>query len=335
MRERRRRADEQVALEAIRAVEDVIGFEWLQESQVANVRTPDLRVTLGDGVRVTVEIVMATLDAANRLHAAARKARPKRFPELSCEWTVIVSDHDIEKRSPSRTLKELVSAMVPVFSQAEAMGGSPQAMMDRAQTALDPGPYDPNRWGGIWQRWRGDRPWVQEDRPWEEMFEEWIRTRLADYCPYWYPPDIVDLWIDDLLPRRVGVMGPPVPTKNRYGGIHVGVGTAQKAFIEGEVEDLVSAVQRAIDKKERRGQMANVSGEKWLAVPLDGPNAPAQLEEAFGPTARLPRPDLSSVRLSSFDQVWLIAKTFHGQRFVVVRLSNTDDAPQCHIVNRP
>ena len=130
-------------------------------------------------------------------------------------------------------------------------------------------------------------------------------------------------------------MGSPVPTGDRYGGIHVGVGTAQKAFVEGEVEDLISAVQRAINKKERRGQMANVSGEKWLAVPLDGPNAAAQLEEAFGPTARLPHPDLSSVRFPSFDQVWLIAKTFHGKRFVVVRLSNTDDAPQCHIVNRP
>ena len=331
MGEHRRRADERAALGVICAVEEVVAFEWLRESQVASVRTPDLRVTLGDGVRVTVEIVMATLAAAKRLHAAARKMWPKRFPELSCEWRVIVSDHHIEKRGPSRTLKELVSAMVPVFAQAEAVGGSPQAMMERAKAALDPGPYDLNRWG--WQLWREDRPWVGDDRPWEEIFEEWVRTRLADRCSYWYPPDIVDLWIDDLLPRRVGVMGPPVPTGDRCGGIHVGVGAAQKAFIEGEVEDLVSAVQRAIDKKERRGQMASVRGEKWLAVVLDGPNAAAQLEDAFGPTARLPRPDLSSVRFSSFDQVWLFP--FRGKRFVVVRLSSTDDAPQCHTVDRP
>ncbi len=103
-----------------------------------------------------------------------------------------------------------------------------------------------------------------------------------------------------------------MPTGDRYGGIHVGVGAARKAFIEGEVEDLVSAGQRAIDKKERRGQMANISGEKWLAVPLDGLDAAGQLEEAFGPTARLPHPDLSSVRFSSIDQVWLIAKTSRG-----------------------
>lgn len=327
MGKRQRRADEQAALDAIRAVEDVVGYEWLQESQVANVRTPDLTVTLRDGVRVTVEIVMATLDAANRLIAAAEKMRPKRFQKLSHEWAVIVSDHEVEERSPSRKLKELVSAMVPVFAQAEAMGGSPQAMMNQAQTALDPDPYDPNRWTGIWQRWIEDQPW--------EDFDEWIDTRLADHCSYWYPPDIVDSWSHNLLPRYVHVMKPPTPTGNGHGGIHVHVGVAQKAFGEGEVEDLVSAVQQAIDKKERRGQMANVSGEKWLAVPLDGTNAAAQLERAFGPTARLPRPDLSSVQFSSFDQVWLITKTFHGKRFVVLRLFKADHAPQSHMVNRP
>ena len=328
MGSRKPRAEEQGALDAICAVEDVIDYEWLRESQVANVRTPDLRVTLRGAVRATVEITMATLDPANRLHAAARKMRPKRFPRLSREWTVTVSDHDIEKRSPSRKLKELVAAMVPVFAETEATGGSPQTMMDRANTALDPDPYDPNRWTDIWQKWG-------EAQPWRGTFDEWVRTRLADYCPYWYPPDIVDSWVHNLLPRHVRVMAPPISAGNVHGGIHVRVVTAQKAFIEGDVEDLVSAVQQAINKKESRGQMTNVSGQKWLAVALDGNNPAAQLEDAFGPAARHPRPDLSSIHFSGFDQVWLIAKTFHGQRFVVLRLFRTEDVPLWYTVSRP
>ena len=56
------RDEEQGALDAICAVEDVVGCGWLRESQVAYVRTPDLRVTLRGGSRATVEIIMATLD---------------------------------------------------------------------------------------------------------------------------------------------------------------------------------------------------------------------------------------------------------------------------------
>ena len=329
MGERQPRADEQGALDAICAVEDVIGYEWLCESRVANVRTPDLRVTLPDGVRATVEIVMATLDFANRLRAAAQRMQPKRFPKLSLEWTVLVSDHNVEERSPSRKLKELVAAMVPVFAEAEARGGSPQAMMDRAQTALDPKPYGPNRGSAIWRGWMASRPWAGDH-------DQWVTEHLADHCPYWYPLDIVDWWTKGLLPRWVDVGKPPAPAGNRSGGIHVHVGTVQKAFMEGEVHDLVPAVQQAINKKEQRRQMADVAGQKWLAVPLDGNNAAAQLEGAFGPTARLPHPDLTSIRFSGFDQVWLIAKTFHGNRFVVLlRLFSTEDAPRCYTVDRP
>ena len=158
-----------------------------------------------------------------------------------------------------------------------------------------------------------------------------LETRLADYCPYWYPPDIVDSWVHNLLPRHVRVMAPPISAGNVHGGIHIHVGTAQKAFIEGDVEDLVSAVQQAINKKESRGQMTDVSGQKWLAVALDGNNPDAQLENAFGPAATHPRPDLSSIHFTGFDQVWLIAKTFHGQRFRrITSLSHRGCTPVVH-----
>ena len=314
MGEQERRADEEGALDAVCAVEDVACYEWLRESQIPNVRTPDLRVTLRDGVQVTVEIIMATLEPANRLFAAARKMRPKRFHRLSLEWTVFVSDHDIQERSPSRSLKELVAAMVPVLAEAEALGASPQAMRNRAQTALDPDPYDPNRWTGIWRIW-------MEAQPWEGTFDEWVSARLADHCSYWYPPDIADLWTHDLAPRRVNVAGTPAPPEGRSGGIHVYVSTGTESlYRRGSGRPCISGCKRLSTRKRDAARWRMFPARSGLLYRLDGNNAAVQLEGAFGPSARLPRPDFSVVQFSGFDQVWVIAKTFDGNYFIVLRL---------------
>ncbi len=313
-------------MEAVCAVENVADFEWLTESNQPNVRTPDLRVTLQGGQVVTIEITMATIDAANRLLDAAEKMRPRRFRNLTHEWKVYVTDPDIKQRRRHRRLRDFVSAMATVFSSAEVRGGTPQDMKSRAEEMLDPDPYYRT----------GSRAWWIE--PWalseKEDFHDWVRSDMAQHCDYWYPPDIIDFYTDDSLPRWVYIISPPTPAKDQPGGIHVHASGGEAAYGESEVMDLVTALQNAIDKKTVRGQMAQVPGEKWLLVPLDGGNAAEQLA-AFRPTARLPHPDLSIIRFSIFDEIWAIARTSDRQSYTVLRLSSLDTTPRFHSVPRP
>ena len=108
MNGQQRRPDELAALAAILALEDVAEYEWLCAGRAYGVRTPDLRLVLGDGREVAAEITMATNRPANELRGAARKKMwPIRFHELSYEWTVHVADHHIAARDARRTLKDL------------------------------------------------------------------------------------------------------------------------------------------------------------------------------------------------------------------------------------
>ena len=314
------RADERAVFDFICSVEDVTGYGWVPAGRVPNVRTPDLQLTLRDKRVITVEITMATLDAALRLHAAAKQMRPKRFHNLSWEWKVFISDTDIKVRNPRRTLKEFVTKMAAVFAEAEAQGGTPQDMQRRATEALRPDPYYRSASAAWWTE-----PWAQSE---QDNFRDWVRNDMSDHCSYWYPPDIVDYYLHRLEPRQVFVEVPVVLSNNEPGGIHVEVSTAEPASWEGEMSDFVSAVQKAIDKKEARGQMANVAGEKWLGIAIDGGNAAAQLKNV----SRQDHQSDLSIQFLGFDEIWCVAKTFDGKHLVGLSLSKAGATPRSYTV---
>ena len=173
-----RRPDEFAALAAIRALADVADCEWLPAGRADGVRTPDLRLVLGDGREVVAEITMATNRPANELRGAARKMWPIRSNKLSCEWTVHVSDHDIAARDQRRTLKDLVAALIAVLASVEQRGGTAREMRLRADRILDPDRHDPYRsqpvrWAAAWQ----------VAQPWDGTLEDWARADLACGCP--------------------------------------------------------------------------------------------------------------------------------------------------------
>jgi len=326
-----RRPEEVAALAALRALENVTEYEWLTAGRADGVRTPDLKLVLGDAREVVAEITMATNRPDNELRGAARGMWPIRSRSLSRKWTVHVSDHDIATRSRRRTLKDLVAAMIPVLADVEERGGTAEEMKSRANRILDPDPYNPYVSQSVW--WTA--AW-QAAQPWGGSFKDWARTRLAQHCDYWYPADIVDCVADSLSPRRVLVLKPPIPAGGTHGGVYVDAASMEPGCFVGDFEYLVPAVQAAINHKHHRGQTKGASADKWLVVALDGGNAAAQLEACFGPEAQPPQRDVGdALDLLSFDEVWILAKTFHGTHCVVLRLSNSGDEPQSRIIEMP
>lgn len=325
-----RRPEEIAALAALRSLEDVLEYEWLSAGRVEGVRTPDLRLVLGDGREVAAEVTMATNRPANELRGAARKMWPMRCEALSWEWTVRVSDHEIAARDPKRRLKDLVAAMVPVLAGVERAGGTAQEMLLSARRVLNPDPClrDPSlpvAW--FFEARRAARP------SWEGTFEDWVRAYISDNCGYWYPPDFVDYAFAGLQPRFVYVCRPPVRGEANNGGVYVDAAGMEHGFLVEDVGYLVPAVQAAINHKHDRAQLREVGAHKWLVVALDGGNAASQLEACYGPEAESPRPELGdALDLLIFDEVWIIAKTFGGRSLVVLRLSGSGGEPQSRIV---
>lgn len=326
--EQQRRADEIAALAALRGLEDVVECEWLSAGRAEGVRTPDLRLVLGDGREVAAEVTMVTNRPEIELLAAARRMWPMRSEALSWEWTVCVSDHDIAARDASRRLKDLVAAMLEVLAGVEQRGGTAREMQSLANRTLDPDPYNPY----VSQSALYIEPWLAA-QPWDGTFEDWARAHLADHCDYWYPPDIVDCLTDSLYPRHVRVLKPPVRAGVACGGVYVGAVGMEHGFFAEDVGYLVPAVQAAIDHKHDRAQLRGADAHKWLVVALDGGNAAGQLEACYGPGAESPYADLSdALDLRGFDEVWIVAKTFHGGHLVVLRLSNSGGQPQAHTI---
>ena len=107
------------------------------------------------------------------------------------------------------------------------------------------------------------------------------------------------------------------------GGVTVYVSAGQGCFLEA-VDDLVPAIQDAINRKADRGQMANVTGKKWLVVALDGGSASMQLEELCSRATHPPDSGVDSVMFPDFHEVWAFARTFDGTRHAVLRLSRSD-----------
>ena len=325
------RIEEREALDVISALENVERHDWLPTGSKP---TPDLEVTI-DGSLVTVEVTMHTSSKEQELRGAAEKMRspgrsggwPQRTRELSHKWNVVVSDHSLESRDRGRPLKELLKALISALAIVESTGVTPEVMQQRANEILNPDPYNPNLPGP-------ESSWFVHG--WPEAaasgvdFIDFVDARADQYCGYWYPPDIADWLTQGWDPRFVMVLGPPRAVRAGCGGVEVNVLTAHACFAEA-VDDLVSAIQGGIDHKADRGQMANVTGEKWLVVALDGGNAAIQLEELCSGTTHPSNPELDGVMFPDFDEVWVFSRAFYGKRHAVLRLSHSDPGRCCMV----
>ncbi len=319
-----------MAFDAICAVEDVSRHRWLRESTVKGVRTPDLEVVI-NGLVVTVEITAHTNSAINALFNTAEKINPVKATKLSHDWVVYVSDSDIAHRSQRRTLKTLVKAIEKVLKKAEEQGGAPETIQECAAQMLNSDPFDPYEHGpqsDWWKRVNSDE-WSQAEDP-----DKRAQADISSLCDYWYPLDLADRVTAGLRPRHVRVSKPAIAQGNG-GSINVYPTASGGACVLEAVDCLVPVIQEGIDKKQNRGQMQGVSGDKWLAVYIDGGCAALQLESAAESEQQSQFLGQGNIEFTEFDEVWVIGPTFSTNSFAVVRLAKPGTVDQRHIVPRP
>ena len=139
-RSRQPRDEEQFALETIEAVESVVSRRWLDADREP---TPDLELKLSGGQTVAVEITMSTDGAARSLFASFDGRRWPRA-ELTCEWSVIVSEHSRETRERQRNIKALLDHLAPIFQNLEAHDLEPDEMLGKPLSELA---------GSAWPDW--------------------------------------------------------------------------------------------------------------------------------------------------------------------------------------
>ena len=328
------RIEEREALEVIYALEDVEIHKWLC---AGSKRTPDLEVTI-DGKPVFVEITMHTSRADQELWGASEKMRspersekwPQRCADLSHQWKVVVSDHHVESRNRSRTLKELVEALIPALLEIERTNAPPEVMQRRANNMLDPDPYNPYLQGSKLSSFIDGWPEASASGV---DFEEFVGTRAKRGCGYWYPVEIADCLTGGVWPRDVRVLDIPKAAGHGRGGVTVFVSNGYGCSAEA-LDCLVPAIQGAISHKADRGQLANVTGQKWLVVALDGGCSATQLEELCSRTIQPTSPELGAIIFPDFDEVWAFARTFHGTHHAVLRLSGSEPTARCFKVLR-
>ena len=313
------------------ALENVERHDWLDPGSKP---TPDLEVVI-DGDLVTVEVTMHTVGqelwgAAEKMRSPERSGRwPQRTPELSHKWKVNVSDHSLDSRDRNRPLKELVKALVSALAIVESTDATPEVMQQRANEILNPDRYNPNLPGP--ESWWFVDGWPEAAASGVDH-SDFLKTRLDQRCRYWYPPDIFDWLTEGWNPRRARVWGSPRAANAGSGGVTVYVSTGQGCLLEA-VDELVPAIQDAINHKAGRGQMANVTGKKWLVVALDGGSASMQLEELCSKVTHPPDSEINGIQFPDFDEVWAFSRTFDGARHAVLRLSHSDPA-RCFTVPR-
>ena len=326
--EREPRKEELFAFQAICAVEDVGNHEWLPETGDGG--TPDLEIVIGGQV-VTVEITAHTSGAINALFNVAEGNSPFPAPELSHDWTIVVSDQHTEDRGSQRRLKDLVKAAARILRKAEQSGGTPETIRTHAAELLDPDPYDPYELGAkaSWTKSVDSSEWGGDG-----ISDKQAAAEIASHCDYWYPLDLFDRVTKELRPRHVRP-STPVPAQGPDGSITVLPTAGGGGCVPEAVDRLVPALQKEIGKKQNRDQMKGISGERWLAVVIDGGCAALQLEEAAKPEALSPHPGLSEFEFTVFDEVWAIGPTFAGRSFAVVRLPKSGSNQRRCIVPRP
>ena len=260
MTDRKPRADEQAALDAIGEVVEVVHFEWLPEG---NERRPDLRLELGDGRIVYVEETLAADQEAQSLRGAAAKMRPLYAEALSWEWKIRIIDHRPGERAQrGRRLKHLLAALEQTLAEIEQSCETPHEMRRLAMRKLDSTPYHPQLApaGGPMGEWLNNSP--------RDMgLEEWVNNEYIPRCEYWYPSDIEDLLLHNLLlhnllPRNVRVDADPAVATDGRGGMHVVARPAEPALMVNGSDYLLPAITDAIVKKTDRDQMAGVDGER-------------------------------------------------------------------------
>ena len=123
-------------------------------------------------------------------------------------------------------------------------------------------------------------------------------------------------------PRRsIFILRTPEPVSRGPGQIRTLANTIFTVWVE-SIEDLVSALQDCIDRKDSHGQ-----GAAWLVVDLNTTSASQQLKHACnrvldGDGAQYS--DINaSVDMKGFDEVWAFARSSHGKQYMALRMTKT------------
>ena len=329
--------EERLAIRLIRESEDLVHVERLEPP--GSVPTPDWRVTAADGRIADVEVVWDTNQAGRRFESQLAEERPddealvrrrsrKEWPDarLSLVWDVEVYDDDPDDNK--RPVKELVQALIVALAEVEARGGTPEQMTEAARKRLvDAREHlDNHDW------LTASRQESVSDVSFDEFLILW-----GQETDYWYP----QLLVDDhyLLARHVHVLRAAEPEEPKCGMVRTS--PVVPDFAVGKYQHMLATVQRHIDEKTARRQMEHSPGLRWLFVILDDNMAAVQLDDYFGPACqelevreRCPYHVLDALTFDYFDEVWVTGRSFHDRHHIVLRLSNTGDAPQHKIVRR-
>ena len=262
-----------------------------------------------DGRTVTVEVTSGTPEETRELIGTANN-RTWAAVGLSSRWSVWISDGGEPGRG--RRLKTLLGALEGVLREIEADGGTDREMIKRANERLDPTPYK------FWdESWLGDRT---PPRSRNEL-EPWMRAN----CGYWFVQDIIDLSTKGWTPRHVYVYRRD-PAESAGGEI-VTIVSAAEGGVVSDFGELVATLQRCIDNKAAKGQLAGARGVKRLVVILEDTVAAKQLERAF----EWASPDevshsetgLGGVEFPGIDEVWAVAPSFAGEHLYVLQLTGS------------
>lgn len=130
------RVEETEALAVISALEDVSSFEWLEPEPGQGVRTPDLRIELGTGRSVLVEVTLAT--STETIQLLQSDKIEIKSDVLAYRWRVRVAHTHSKGGEPARPprTRPLLPLLVPILSGIESQGGAPEATARLAEERL-------------------------------------------------------------------------------------------------------------------------------------------------------------------------------------------------------
>ena len=136
----------------------------------------------------------------------------------------------------------------------------------------------------------------------------------------------------EAIDRRVVRVTDAIPVGDgEKGGIEATPTVGGGVMPEG-VDDLVSAVQHRINKKDDHGQ-----GADWLAVAIDRVDAREQLDNAFGEGSDSNidgAQDLRALDLRGYEEVWVFARSSDVPGHIVLRFSGSGATWKRSLVER-
>lgn len=136
VRDKKPRADEQAAADAIRAVEDLAADPCYEPNGPS--KAPDWRMQMTDGRIADVEVTSSTNRDVQEFSKALMhddKAKTKKDPRLAWEWIISVGDLEPDRRD--RTVRKLIDAVIDVLASAESEHHSPEQLQRAAQSAIN------------------------------------------------------------------------------------------------------------------------------------------------------------------------------------------------------